>query len=233
MILAARATRTGPELRPLGECGRVRVPPRLRLGPLQRSAISREFRPSRAGRCSLPPCMPAVMRWSCWFSASWRSRSPRRSRPVSTPRWAGCRRDPDRIGRLRPRCSGPDGRNFRMRSRWMLVIVAMRRATPLFVPGRVEPGPRTGHRARARARPSRRAPRAGAGGGRPARACAHHGPGDSVVPSGAASASHRHHHRHRHVLHLSPDPLPSYGPAGAIWKSAILHGVGAETPTKW
>ena len=129
-----------------------------------------------------------------------------------------------------------DGRNFRMRSRWMLVIVAMRRAAPLFVPRSRRAGPEKlviehehehehGHDD----------PGVHLEPALETAALHEHAhatvPLTVTVPSSAAFASHRHHHPHRHVLHLPADPLPSYGPAGAMG-IGMLHGVGAETPTQ-
>jgi hypothetical protein len=131
-----------------------------------------------------------------------------------------------------------EGRDFRMRSRWMVVILALRRATRLVVP-----------RSR-RAIPEAMVvehdhehehthPHAHPGEHLAAVALHEHVHSSAPVavpsgPSGSApttSGVHRHRHRHRHVVVLPADPLPTYGPAGAMGIGA-LHGVGAETPTQ-
>jgi cytochrome c biogenesis protein CcdA len=53
------------------------------------------------------------------------------------------------------------------------------------------------------------------------------GIGDDGVPIDGE----RHRHLHHHVLSMPADPLPDYGPSGAVGLGAI-HGIGAETPTQ-
>ncbi|MGI8662177.1 MAG: hypothetical protein ACR2LQ_03080 [Acidimicrobiales bacterium] len=54
--------------------------------------------------------------------------------------------------------------------------------------------------------------------------------GSSAAPSGRAAGS-THSHPHVHVGRLPDDPLSSYG-ATAAFGIGMLHGVGAETPTQ-
>jgi High-affinity nickel-transport protein len=130
-----------------------------------------------------------------------------------------------------------NGRDFRMRSRWMVVIATCRRAvgamrsrratTPEYVviehdhPHRHDAGHRHGY---AHSRP----------------AAIVGGPSDLHSSTGPAGASEdgrtdagevRHRHAHRHVLPVPGDPFGGPGVAGALGIGA-LHGVGAETPTQ-
>jgi cytochrome c biogenesis protein CcdA len=132
-----------------------------------------------------------------------------------------------------------EGRNFRMRSRWMLVILALRRATRVLVPRsrRAEPEAfviehdHEHEHDHAHAHPDEHLA--------PAMAAValhehSHAQVAIAVPSRAvaeAEGHHRHAHRHRHVLHLPGDPLPTYGVFGALG-IGVLHGIGAETPTQ-
>ena len=109
------------------------------------------------------------------------------------------------------------GANFRMRSRWMLVLAGLRHLI-----ARIR-GPRTiviehdhehAHDA----------------------AHAHEHDEPEVVPArgsagGVAVATRTHRHTHRHVAPMPSDPFATYGPAGAVG-IGMLHGVGAETPTQ-
>lgn len=109
------------------------------------------------------------------------------------------------------------GPNFRMRSRWMLVLVGLRHLI-----ARVR-GPRTiviehdhehAHDA----------------------AHAHEHDEAEVVKErgsagGVATATRTHRHTHRHVAAMPADPFPNYAPGTAVG-IGMLHGVGAETPTQ-
>jgi high-affinity nickel-transport protein len=122
------------------------------------------------------------------------------------------------------------GREFRMRSRWMLVLAGIRRAfTSLHTRARgnatadyvviehdhphrhdVDHGHSHVH-AELTAKTSRR--RADA----------------QLPPTDASTVAH--HHSHRHVLPVPDDPFAGPGSAAALGIGA-LHGVGAETPTQ-
>jgi len=100
------------------------------------------------------------------------------------------------------------GRNFRMRSRWMLVFGAVRRlrhrvsaAEPVVIEHEHEHADAHGHAHVL----------AGADQGD-----AHHG---------------AHSHVHRHVAALPDDPFMRYS-APTAFSIGMLHGVGAETPTQ-
>jgi hypothetical protein len=132
------------------------------------------------------------------------------------------------------------GRDFRMRSRWMLVIAAGRRATALIRRrvGRATPQEFVviehdhphhhdvdhGHaHVTTAVRPGaperhRVARERGASTAAPA-----------PVLAPAPTPAHR--HRHRHVLPVPPDPFAGPGAFGALGIGA-LHGIGAETPTQ-
>jgi high-affinity nickel-transport protein len=100
------------------------------------------------------------------------------------------------------------GRDFRMRSRWMLVIGGLRRL-----------------------RANRRQPLVIEHDHEHAEDEAHgHTHVDVHVPAGhRAAAPHR--HLHRHVAPMPDDPFMTYGRPAAFF-IGMLHGVGAETPTQ-
>lgn len=110
------------------------------------------------------------------------------------------------------------GRDFRMRSRWMLVIAGVRRLRTRLrretvVVEHDHPHDDDHH-------PHGHAPTPnGADAGIEAREAA------------AVAVAQAHRHAHRHVGALPDDPFPGYG-----WRTAFgigaLHGVGAETPTQ-
>ncbi|HEY3672371.1 MAG TPA: hypothetical protein VGN51_15660 [Acidimicrobiia bacterium] len=129
------------------------------------------------------------------------------------------------------------GRQFRMRSRWMLIIAAGRRVVAaarnrfgppqsqefLVIehdhPHRHDVGDRHGH-----SHPSNVIP------GATVRA---HPSNEAEAPARQheAEADTAHRHRHRHVLPVPSDPFVGPGVGGAIGIGA-LHGIGAETPTQ-
>jgi high-affinity nickel-transport protein len=129
-----------------------------------------------------------------------------------------------------------DGRNFRMRSRWMLVIDALRRATRWVLPRSrraVQEAVVIEHEHEhehdhPHAHPDEHLAPALA-------AVALHEHAHTSVPvavsSGAGPATRRHSHRHRHAVTIPADPLPTYGALGAAG-IGMLHGIGAETPTQ-
>jgi high-affinity nickel-transport protein len=108
------------------------------------------------------------------------------------------------------------GRDFRMRSRWMLVFAGLRRG--------------------ARWVRSRRTPTAP---GRPLVIDHDHPHGDDhhlTEPSpeatiAAAAVTTKHKHAHRHLGTLPDDPFLNYG-RGTAFGVGMLHGIGAETPTQ-
>ena len=105
-----------------------------------------------------------------------------------------------------------NGRDFRMRSRWMLVIAGLRklryrRVEPVVIEHEHEHAMDEAH-----------------------------GHTHVHVPVDAGGAGHAHHagshrHAHRHVGALPDDPFMSYGRRAAFFVG-MLHGVGAETPTQ-
>jgi len=119
------------------------------------------------------------------------------------------------------------GREFRMRSRWMLVFAGARRLARWVRHGRAA-GAVVMIEHDHDHDPAHHSPGAGD----------HHGP----VPAVAATAEPEmagdrvrvmsaHRHRHRHIGALPEDPFPSYGRATAFGVG-MLHGIGAETPTQ-
>jgi high-affinity nickel-transport protein len=102
------------------------------------------------------------------------------------------------------------GRDFRMRSRWMLVFSGVRRAWRRFVAvDHDHPHGPEHHHADATA--------AAAAGGE--------------TPVAATPVLTKHGHRHLHVGTLPDDPFANYG-RGTAFTVGMLHGVGAETPTQ-
>ena len=111
------------------------------------------------------------------------------------------------------------GRDFRIRSRWMIVFAGAQHATRwLRSHGGSTPEPvvithehdhQHGDHDHTHGPVDRASP-------------------DAVAPVGTAT---RHRHVHHHVGTLPDDPFPSYGRWTAVGVGA-LHGVGAETPTQ-
>lgn len=100
------------------------------------------------------------------------------------------------------------GRDFRLRSRWMLVFAGIRRG----------------------ARWARERIRVGAENGRLVSA----GPTLAGTDAEASSWHHGHHGRPGHHHHAQPEPddaFMNYGPATAFGVG-MIHGIGAETPTQ-
>jgi hypothetical protein len=97
------------------------------------------------------------------------------------------------------------GRDFRLRSRWMLIFAGVRKGTRWV-------------RQRVRAGTAARVPAGGPEAEEVAPSLLHHG----------------HHGRPGHHHHDLPEPdedVPNYGPATAFGVG-MIHGVGAETPTQ-
>jgi high-affinity nickel permease len=97
------------------------------------------------------------------------------------------------------------GRDFRMRSRWMLMLSGARRAVAWIRSGR---------------------------GATPELVEIEHE--HVVMPVGTASgavALSPHRHQHRHVAPMPDDPFANYVPR-TIFGIGMLHGIGAETPTQ-
>jgi hypothetical protein len=131
------------------------------------------------------------------------------------------------------------GRDFRMRSRWLLVFACTRRVVR-WARRRIWSGDRVvvihehDHEHDER-HLHHHADHAHGAVGEP-----HHAhwdvPAEPLVEhtAGASVATispHRHRHLHQHVGTLPDDPFPSYGRATAFGVG-VLHGVGAETPTQ-
>jgi hypothetical protein len=118
------------------------------------------------------------------------------------------------------------GRDFRMRSRWMLVFSGVRRGSR-WVRGRVRAG---GDAAGPAA--SGRAPDDGVEhehehvAGTP-----HHVAVETPAQTAAARTRGQHGHRHRHGGSSGDDAFMSYG-KGTSFVVGLIHGVGAETPTQ-
>jgi hypothetical protein len=110
-----------------------------------------------------------------------------------------------------------DGRDFRMRSRWMLLFAGVRRCIRFVrnhdAPALVEVVHEHDH----------------------SESSAHHFAHEHLAaeaPGGgdvAVRVAHR--HAHRHVGTLPPDPFVTYGSRSAFGVG-MLHGIGAETPTQ-
>jgi hypothetical protein len=103
-----------------------------------------------------------------------------------------------------------NGRNFRMRSRWMLLFegwrrLRSRRSEPLVIEHEHEHAVDEAHDH------------------------AHADVHAHVHVGGADGGSHR--HAHRHVAPMPDDPFTSYG-RPTVFGIGMLHGVGAETPTQ-
>ena len=109
-------------------------------------------------------------------------------------------------------------RDFRFRSRWMLVVAGVRRALVWLRGSKAEafeiehehPHPESGHHNHAHA-----AHAVAAGPGREVR--------------NVRTATHVHQHRHR--VSLPADPFTEYG-AATTFGVGMIHGVGAETPSQ-
>ncbi len=110
------------------------------------------------------------------------------------------------------------GRDFRMRSRWMLLFAATRRAVRWLRPGRQGDLVVIDH--------DHEHP-----------ADTHHGADHALVAATSASSAARvavretHRHGHRHIAVAPEDPFMNYGKATAFGVG-MLHGIGAETPTQ-
>ena len=111
-----------------------------------------------------------------------------------------------------------NGRDFRMRSRWMLLFSGLRRCVR-FLRGHDGPAPIEVVHEHDHSESS-----------------AHHHSAHEHLAVGApagASVGVRvaHRHRHRHIGTLPPDPFLTYGSRSAFGVG-MLHGIGAETPTQ-
>ena len=111
------------------------------------------------------------------------------------------------------------GRDFRLRSRWMLILSGMRRSL-LWLKGRRQPE----HVEIVHVHDHSD--------------LGHHPHDPSLVPVGGdggkgsvAVKTDAHVHPHRHVVPMPSDPFTEYG----VWTSfgiGMIHGIGAETPTQ-
>src|SRR5262249_44153000 len=121
------------------------------------------------------------------------------------------------------------GRDFRMRSRWMLAFAGVRRAArwvrSFLAPSRDVVVVTHDHDHDHDGGHAHEHDRDHDDDG--------HVHSPSAVGSGRAVtiAPHRHRHLHQHVGTLPDDPFPSYGTATAFGVG-VLHGIGAETPTQ-
>jgi high-affinity nickel-transport protein len=119
---------------------------------------------------------------------------------------------------------GRDRRDFRMRSRWMLLFASVHK---------------TFQWARTRGRPSQLIeivhdhPHATTEAHDPEHDHAHEHEHDRVRVGGAATTGRHqsHRHPHRHQLAMPDDPFADYAPRTAFGVG-MIHGVGAETPTQ-
>jgi len=110
------------------------------------------------------------------------------------------------------------GRDFRMRSRWMLVFAGVRRAARWVRRTRQHDGSVvviTHEHAHDPAEPHVDA----------------HERVDAMVGGGASAVPAEHRHGHRHIGTVPDDPFMNYGKPTAFGVG-MIHGVGAETPTQ-
>jgi high-affinity nickel-transport protein len=109
------------------------------------------------------------------------------------------------------------GREFRMRSRWMLIFAGLRRGARWFRSRRASAAIVVSHEH-------------------------DHSPSElhvdehdhDVVPAVVGrgrSTARQHRHGHRHIATMPDDPFMSYGRATALGVG-MIHGIGAETPTQ-
>ena len=111
------------------------------------------------------------------------------------------------------------GRDFRLRSRWMLVGAGVRRVVRwLTGQDRTRPEVVIEHEHEHEHAPDREHGH-------------EHRHEHAAARVGAGPTAPRHGHRHRHVVVMPDDPFPSYGPLAAVGVG-LLHGIGAETPTQ-
>jgi high-affinity nickel-transport protein len=109
------------------------------------------------------------------------------------------------------------GRDFRMRSRWMLILTGVRRIMLRFRPSSETPVViEHDHEHPAVEAHDHRAAQVG------------HAVGAGARGAGGLG---RHRHGHRHVGTIPPDPFLDYSRATAFGVG-MIHGVGAETPTQ-
>lgn len=111
------------------------------------------------------------------------------------------------------------GRDFRMRSRWMLVFAGVRRSTHWVRERRAE---------RVEVLHDHEHPVSEVHAHQDTHVLAVAGSRPSV---GDPARSSTHKHRHHHVASLPDDPFVSYGRATSFGVG-MIHGVGAETPTQ-
>jgi high-affinity nickel-transport protein len=129
-----------------------------------------------------------------------------------------------------------DGRDFRMRSRWMLVFAAARRAmrwTTAWTPGRRETVVVTHDHDHSHDDGHSHEHDHGQGHD-PGHGHEHGDTHEVAAVAGASTVTTRstkHHHLHHHVGTMPDDPFPTYGRRTAFG-IGTLHGIGAETPTQ-
>jgi high-affinity nickel-transport protein len=118
------------------------------------------------------------------------------------------------------------GRDFRMRSRWMLVFSGVRRGSR-WVRGRVRAGGDVAGPAVSGRAPDEEVEHEHEHvAGTP-----HHVAVESPAQTAAARTRGQHGHRHRHGGSSGDDAFMSYG-KGTSYVVGLIHGVGAETPTQ-
>lgn len=108
------------------------------------------------------------------------------------------------------------GRDFRLRSRWMLVFSSVRRGARWL---------------RAKAAPPPRVIEVVHDHDHPVGAHAHREAAVAATGHADVVEATRHGHPHRHTGSLPDDPFASYG-RGTSFGVGMIHGVGAETPTQ-
>jgi high-affinity nickel-transport protein len=111
------------------------------------------------------------------------------------------------------------GRDFRMRSRWMLIFSGVRRAFRWLRARRAVPSVVVDHSHEHRLDELHED------------AHAHAGLPAMVSTARSSEQPHTHSHRHRHAGPLPDDPFMDYGKATSFG-IGMIHGVGAETPTQ-
>lgn len=109
-------------------------------------------------------------------------------------------------------------RDFRLQSRWMLILAGIRRSLAWLRRHRSDPiviehdhpHPTSGHHHVDRLPP----------------------PGRATAPEGSVLVATKvHNHSHKHVVQVPPDPFKEYGVATSVG-IGMIHGVGAETPSQ-
>ncbi len=109
-----------------------------------------------------------------------------------------------------------NGREFRMRSRWMLIFSGVRRGIRW---------------ARSRSATAEPVEIVHDQSHAPSEVHDHDAVAVGAEPGGRSLSTGRHSHRHRHLVPMPDDPFMNYGKATAFG-IGMIHGIGAETPTQ-